>query len=238
MRPILAIALSSALALTASNVYAMQKGHGPKAKTTHASAPKAHTPQGGPKATAATPKAHAAQGPKVKATTPKPKGGSHAVAKGGGHKTTSSGAVATTGAKHTKKTTTTTTTTTGTTLTPVQQKLQRNTNLASKLSGRLPAGTDLMTASQGFRNLGQFVAAVNVSNNLGIPFADLKTAMVVDGLSLGQAIKSERPRVDSTIEVRRAETDATRLIESTTSTTTKTKTSSKTKTSTKTKERG
>jgi hypothetical protein len=51
-------------------------------------------------------------------------------------------------------------------LTKVQQKLQRNTNLAAKLQGRLPAGADLMTAASGFKNLGQFVAAVNVSNNL------------------------------------------------------------------------
>ena len=104
------------------------------------------------------------------------------------------------------------TTSTTPTLTPVQQKLQRNTNLASKLETRLPKGTDLMTASEGFRNLGQFVAAVNVSNNLGIDFVNLKTSMVDDGLSLGQAIQTWKPTANSTQEASRAESQATVLI--------------------------
>jgi hypothetical protein len=80
-------------------------------------------------------------------------------------------------------------TTTGAPLTPVQQKLQKNAKLQAKLAARLPAGTDVMAASKGFKNLGQFVAAVNASHNTGIPFADLKTRMVTDGMSLGQAVK-------------------------------------------------
>jgi hypothetical protein len=105
--------------------------------------------------------------------------------------------------------------TTGTTLTPVQQKLKRNTNLAAKLEGRLPKGTDLMTAAEGFRNLGQFVAAVNVSNNLDIPFADLKTKMVTEGFSLGQSIQAIKADADGPLVARRAETDAQRMIAST-----------------------
>jgi hypothetical protein len=128
---------------------------------------------------------------------------------------------------------TTTSTGTTTTLTPVQQKLQRNTNLASKLEGRLPAGTDLMKAAEGFRNLGQFVAAVNVSNNLGLSFTDLKTRMVTDGMSLGQAIKAERGDLaDTTTAVRRAETEANQMI-ATTETATTTSSTTTTNTSTK-----
>lgn len=97
-------------------------------------------------------------------------------------------------------------------LTPVQAKLQKNTNLAAKLTSRLPAGTDLMTASAGFRNLGQFVAAVNVSNNLGIPFAQLKAKMVTDGLTLGQTIQALRPAASATVEAQRAEYDARGMI--------------------------
>jgi hypothetical protein len=101
----------------------------------------------------------------------------------------------------------------------VQQKLQQNTNLADKLQGRLPAGTDLMTASSGFRNLGQFVAAVNVSNNLpGVSFAALKTRMVDGDMSLGQAIHDLRPQTDAQIAVT-AERDAEALIRSTEQTT-------------------
>jgi hypothetical protein len=98
----------------------------------------------------------------------------------------------------------------------VQQKLERNTRLASKLESRLPAGTDLMTAAEGFRNLGQFVAAVNVSNNLGIPFAELKTRMVDQQMSLGQAIQDARPSTaDTTVVAQRAQTDADTMIRTT-----------------------
>jgi hypothetical protein len=119
--------------------------------------------------------------------------------------------------KDAKSGTTTTSTSTGTgstttELTAVQTKLQKNANLAAKLKSRLPAGTDLMTAAAGFKNLGQFVAAVNVSNNLGIPFAQLKTKMVTDGSSLGQAIQSLRPVSSATVEAQRAEYDARGMI--------------------------
>ena len=112
-----------------------------------------------------------------------------------------------------KKTTPTTTGTPTTELTAVQQKLKQNTNLAAKVASRLPAGTDLMTAAAGFKNLGQFVAAANVSNNLQIPFAELKAKMVTGGMSLGQAIQAVRPLTASpTIEVQRAEYDARGMI--------------------------
>jgi len=94
----------------------------------------------------------------------------------------------------------------------VQQKLQRNTNLAAKLESRLPKGTDLMLAAEGFRNLGQFVAAVNVSNNLKIPFADLKMSMVDEGNSLGQSIKTLRPTADAAREVSIAESQTSVLL--------------------------
>ena len=103
-------------------------------------------------------------------------------------------------------------TTSTVTLTPVQQKLVKNTNLADKLRLRLPAGTDLMTAAEGFRNLGQFVAAVNVSNNLKIPFNDLKTQMVVEGKSLGQSIQTLKKVASVTVEVQRAEYQARGMI--------------------------
>jgi hypothetical protein len=65
----------------------------------------------------------------------------------------------------------------------------------------LPPGTDVTLASTGFKNQGQFVAAVHVSRNLGIPFIDLRARMVDSGMSLGQAI---RPRADYDAEAVRA----------------------------------
>ena len=45
------------------------------------------------------------------------------------------------------------------------------------MSTLLPKNMTLNEASMGFKNQGQFIAALHVSRNLGIPFADLKTAM-------------------------------------------------------------
>ena len=86
---------------------------------------------------------------------------------------------------------------------------------AEKLQSRLPGGTDVIAAAADFRNLGQYVAAVNVSNNLGLDFAKLKTAMVDDGKSLGQAIQVQRSSVDGTTEALRAQREADILISST-----------------------
>ena len=152
----------------------------------------------------------------------------------GGHAKTSEGGATTHAKTRTETSPRATTTTTGSTtttpppvgtvptpvsttpLTPVQQKLQRNTNLAAKLQSRLPAGTDLNTAAAGFRNLGQFVAAVNVSKNLGLDFPTLKTAMVTDGKSLGQAIQRQKgTTVDADHEAHVAEYDANTMIRST-----------------------
>jgi hypothetical protein len=79
-----------------------------------------------------------------------------------------------------------------------------------------------MTAAEGFRNLGQFVAAVNVSNNLGIDFVNLKTSMVDDGLSLGQAIQTWKPTANSTQEASLAQSQATVIINTSSTTTTTT----------------
>ena len=114
--------------------------------------------------------------------------------------------------RDTTNTPTAPTTETPVTLTKTQEKLQRNTNLAEKLERRLPPGTDLMEAAEGFKNLGQFVAAVNVSNNLGLSFESLKTSMVEDGYSLGQSIQRVKADADGTLEARRAETQAQQMI--------------------------
>ena len=69
--------------------------------------------------------------------------------------------------------------------TPLGLKLTRNTALQSKLTTNLTAlgykGT-VFQAAFGFKNLGQFVAATNASQNLGIPFDKLKVQMT--GLSV------------------------------------------------------
>jgi hypothetical protein len=97
-----------------------------------------------------------------------------------------------------------------TTTTPTGPNVPRNPRLVARLQTLLPPGTDMTLAAAGFKNQGQFIAAVHVSKNLGIPFADLKSSMVDDGLSLGQSIQVLRPGVDSTLEASRATRQARR----------------------------
>jgi hypothetical protein len=97
-------------------------------------------------------------------------------------------------------------------LSPVQRKLQRNPGLAAKISGRLPAGTNLMAAASGFRTVGQFASAVNGSTTTRIPFAELKRRMAYDGMTLSQAIQDLRPNSDYRSQAQRAEAEAAALV--------------------------
>lgn len=78
--------------------------------------------------------------------------------------------------------------------------VKTNPNQEARLLAMLPPGTNLQEASQGFKNRGQFIAAVNASSNHNIPFADLKAKMtgIAPGgteptmapMSLGQALQT------------------------------------------------
>jgi hypothetical protein len=72
-----------------------------------------------------------------------------------------------------------------------------NPRLQAKLLAMLPPGTALQDAAAGFTNQGLFVAAVHVSNNLGVSFTELRTRIVEEGLSLGQAIQAARPMANN-----------------------------------------
>jgi hypothetical protein len=87
-----------------------------------------------------------------------------------------------------------------------------DTSLTTALgkSGVSIPGGNLQTACSGFRNLGQCVAAMHVSHNLGIPFADLQSRMTGSGaVSLGKAIKeSTNAGVNSKAEAKKASKQA------------------------------
>ena len=129
---------------------------------------------------------------------------------------------------------------------PLADKIAKNPNLAAKIQGRLPAGTTLAQASTGFKNQGQFMAAVNVSNNLGIDFMKLQAAMTgqttkvdpitheiistptgVAPLSLGQSIQKLRPGVDADAATVKATDQTSVMLQTTTASTTSSKTKSK-----------
>lgn len=87
--------------------------------------------------------------------------------------------------------------------------LSHNSMLSTKLQSFLPPGTDLQQAASGFKNLGQFVAAVHVSHNLGIPFDQLKTKMTgPPPVSLGKAIHDLKPAANAKTESKKANKQA------------------------------
>ena len=131
----------------------------------------------------------------------------------------------------TSPTSTTTTTATPPPLNPIAKKISSNPGLQPKVNALLPTGMALNQASLGFKNQGQFIAALHVSRNLGIPFADLKTAMTgirpttmgttagattgssttpsQTTISLGQAIQKLRPSANAESAETTAEHQAT-----------------------------
>jgi len=93
--------------------------------------------------------------------------------------------------------------------TTIASRIESNDKLATRVKLLLPAGMSVSDASAGFKNQGQFIAALHVSQNLNIPFDQLKAKMTgTDGMSLGAAIHALRPDLpaDQTkTEVKKAE---------------------------------
>jgi hypothetical protein len=91
----------------------------------------------------------------------------------------------------------------------IANQLSREHGLAVQLKKQFP-DIDLATASDGFDNLGQFVAALHVAdNNPNFTFEDLAAKMHDgDGMSLGKAIQALDPHADVETEVETAQTQA------------------------------
>jgi hypothetical protein len=172
-----AVIFALAVTTTSSSASAQGRGNG-QAKRPAVSAPKAKAPAQSPKPT--TPKT-------TKVETRAPKGETR---------------VAQAETKAARKPPTAAPTTYVTPTTPTTQSL-KNPKLEARLLMLLPPGSTIQDASYGFRNWGQFVAAAHVSNNLNIPFAELKSRMtgippgtppgtpvLTTPMSLGQAIQS------------------------------------------------
>ncbi len=94
--------------------------------------------------------------------------------------------------------------------------LSKNTKLSGKLESMLGlsgpnALTELQGIAAGFRNLGQFVAAVHVSHNLGIPFDQLRSTMIngdKQTTTLGAAIHKLKPDAEAKNESKKATKEA------------------------------
>jgi hypothetical protein len=121
---------------------------------------------------------------------------------------------------------------------PIATKIQANARLSSKVSAMLPIDPHtgktmtLNTASMGFKNQGQFIAALHVSRNLGVSFVSLKNAMVTKQStasgttmtqtgSLGHAIQTVKhtSSATATTQATRAEQEADSDLKASTTTT-------------------
>lgn len=94
----------------------------------------------------------------------------------------------------------------------IATRIDRNPELASRVQAMLPSGMSMSSAAAGFRNEGQFLAALHASQNLGIPFSELKAKMTGSGhMSLGEAIKTSKPKMsddEAKEEAKKAEKEA------------------------------
>ncbi|PYS43529.1 MAG: hypothetical protein DMG14_00700 [Acidobacteria bacterium] len=94
----------------------------------------------------------------------------------------------------------------------LENRIEHDPELKARLTSMLPAGMDLKTAASGFKNKGQFIAALHVCKNLDIPFADLKAKMIGPPTeSLGDAIHVLKPTLSQPEvkkEAEKAETEA------------------------------
>jgi hypothetical protein len=108
--------------------------------------------------------------------------------------------------------------------TKFNERMQNDASFRSRIQSLLPPGTDIKTAENGFKNHGQFIAALHVCKNLNIPFDQLKAKMTgvtatsstvqtsSTAVSLGKAIHALRPAISATKaneEAKRAEKQAT-----------------------------
>jgi hypothetical protein len=83
----------------------------------------------------------------------------------------------------------------------------KNPELQARLQAMLP-GMTLEEAAEGFKNQGQFMAAVKAADRLDVPFQDFKAKMVDEGNSLGQTIQFFNPEADAEAEANIAESQA------------------------------
>jgi hypothetical protein len=92
---------------------------------------------------------------------------------------------------------------------PFADRIAANPALVAKLTPLLPPNTTLADAAKGFRNQGQFIAALHAAKDQGISFVDLKAEMTgAEHDSLGQAIHDLKPAADAKSAAKTAEHEA------------------------------
>jgi glucose/arabinose dehydrogenase len=82
-----------------------------------------------------------------------------------------------------------------------------STAQSTRLAAIVPAGMSAQEACTGFRSVEECAATLHVSQNLSIPFPDLKSR-VTGGAKLGAAIHQLKPDTNVKAELRKAEEQA------------------------------
>jgi hypothetical protein len=82
-----------------------------------------------------------------------------------------------------------------------------STAQSTRLAAIVPSGMSAQEACTGFRSVEECAATLHVSQNLSIPFPDLKSR-VTGGAKLGAAIHQLKPDANVKIELRKAEEQA------------------------------
>jgi len=94
----------------------------------------------------------------------------------------------------------------------VANAFDRNPYLSSKLKPLLPPRTTMMDAATGFKNQRQFIAAVHLSRNVGVPFDQIKARMTGEHrMSLNDSLRDIFPEMTKNevkAEVNKAEKQA------------------------------
>jgi hypothetical protein len=76
----------------------------------------------------------------------------------------------------------------------ISRNIKKDPKLQARVRSVLPEQMTIEQAAYGFRNQGQFIAAVHASKNHGIPFMQLKQEMTgAQALSLGRALEKLKP---------------------------------------------
>jgi hypothetical protein len=89
--------------------------------------------------------------------------------------------------------------------------LAEQPRLVARVQAMLPGGTDIRSAAIGFDSVGDFLTAVRLSDNLNVPFSELKRRVTgPNERPLDQAIRELKPAAKADLEIRRAKIQANR----------------------------
>ncbi len=92
---------------------------------------------------------------------------------------------------------------------PPQRILKANPEVVTKIAKLLPSGMTPQQACEGFKRMGDCGAAIHAAQNLGIPFADLKSRLTAeDAPALDKLIQELKPDVKAKAEAKKAEKQA------------------------------